>query len=157
MSQILLPSKIYLIEISFEKEVKLAFYSSWILDRADEKYPDLLSQKQLNLIIKKIVESTNYSVIRSLVRLLSRGKDIILQGTLVDQCFKWLSLSQTPVAIKAHCMEILFNASIKIPDLRNELRQTIEMQLPHASAGFVSRGNKIIQQLNNNSTKNFIP
>lgn len=44
-------------------------------------------------------------------------------------------------------MTILHNLSKEHPDLKNELRVAIEEQMPYASAGFKSRGNKILKAL----------
>ena len=44
-------------------------------------------------------------------------------------------------------MDVLFNITKKFPELREELRLSIEDQMPFGSAGFLSRGTKILKLL----------
>lgn len=45
-------------------------------------------------------------------------------------------------------MTAIFNLSAKYPEIKPELKLLIEMQLPNGSAGFISRGKKILKKLN---------
>ena len=45
-------------------------------------------------------------------------------------------------------MQVLYNVCQKEPDLANELKIVIEEFLPHGTAGFKSRGGKILKKLN---------
>ena len=68
-------------------------------------------------------------------------------GQLVDLCFERMLSGTVPVAIKVHCMEILFNIVKAEPDLKGELRLAIESRMNQETAGFRSRGRKILKQL----------
>ncbi|GHN02752.1 hypothetical protein WSM22_42410 [Cytophagales bacterium WSM2-2] len=52
-----------------------------------------------------------------------------------------------PVAVRVFSMTVLGNLAVKVPELRNELIPLIEDQMPYVSAGFVSRGRKVLKQL----------
>ncbi len=65
-------------------------------------------------------------------------------GAIINTCFDWIILEKTPVAVKVHCLQILYNISLQFPDLQNELLDIIESQWDNSSAGFKSRGKKIM-------------
>jgi hypothetical protein len=44
-------------------------------------------------------------------------------------------------------MTVLFNIVKKYPELKDELKMSIEDQLPYGSAGFKSRGRRILKSL----------
>jgi hypothetical protein len=68
-------------------------------------------------------------------------------GILLDSCFKWLSNPAEPIAIKIHCMSILFEISKVIPEIKQELITTIEVAMQEGSAGIVNRGSKTVKAL----------
>ena len=68
-------------------------------------------------------------------------------GQLVDLCFERMLSGDVPVAIKVHCMEILFNIVKAEPELAGELRVAIESRMANEQAGFRSRGRKILKGL----------
>jgi hypothetical protein len=49
--------------------------------------------------------------------------------------------------VKVFGMTVLANLCEKLPELKNELRIIIEDQMPYGSAGFKSRGSKILKKL----------
>lgn len=70
-----------------------------------------------------------------------------LQGKTADICFKLLCSKNEPIAVQVFSMTVLHNLSKIHPDLKNELRIAIEEQMPYGSAGFISRGKKILKSL----------
>jgi hypothetical protein len=60
---------------------------------------------------------------------------------------QWLRSAKVAVAIQVWCMDIAARIAMPYPELREELAFVIEAQLPYGSAGFVSRGKKILKQL----------
>jgi hypothetical protein len=44
-------------------------------------------------------------------------------------------------------MTVLANLAKKLPELKNELVPLIEDQMPFGSAGFISRGRKVLKEL----------
>ena len=45
-------------------------------------------------------------------------------------------------------MTVLSNIACQFPELKDELIMTIEEHMPFGSAGFVSRGRKVLNRLN---------
>ncbi|MBI1768424.1 MAG: hypothetical protein HY015_04640 [Bacteroidetes bacterium] len=88
------------------------------------------------------------SVKRNVVRLL-QFIDIPKkhQGTVADVCFKFFNNAKESIAVRVFSMTVLANLAKQIPELKNELIPIIEDQLPYGSAGFVSRGRKVLKDL----------
>lgn len=65
----------------------------------------------------------------------------------IDSCFYLLNNKNTPTANLAFAMEVLRKMSVVYPDLKNELKITIEKILPNASVGAKNRGLKILKEI----------
>lgn len=68
------------------------------------------------------------------------------QGTLIELCFKLMNPKEA-VAIRVFAMTVLTNLAMQHPDLKKEIKLTIEDQLPFGSAAYLSRSKKILMQL----------
>ncbi len=68
-------------------------------------------------------------------------------GTLATVCFNYLANPEESVAIKVFSMSVLLNITKEHTDFKNELKLLIEDRMPHGSAGFKSRGKKILKAL----------
>ena len=121
--------------------------AAWVMDVCMETYPEFLSP-YVETLIESLPRFSNDGVIRQVVKALA-ARDIPekLEGQLADFCFRRLQSVETPVAIKVHCMQILANITTHHPDLAGELRTVIIEQIPRNSAGFASRGRKILKRL----------
>jgi len=104
--------------------------------------------------IADIVDATltieNTSIRQNLLRLLSElelTEDTHQIGTLIDNCFRWIDSIESTPAIKVYSLEIVYKLSRKIPELQNELINTIENQMELSSAGFKSRGGRLLKKL----------
>ena len=121
--------------------------AAWAMDACLEKHPELLSPF-VETIIDALPEFTNNGVKRQMVKALSvREIPEKYEGEMVNLSFHWLQSPDTPVAIKVHCMQILANITERHPDLAEELRTVIMEQIPRNSAGFSSRGRKILKKI----------
>jgi hypothetical protein len=69
------------------------------------------------------------------------------QGRLLKSCFAFLTHPKTPIAIKVFSMTVAANISSNLPDVKKELALIIEERMTFESAGFISRGKKILKQL----------
>ncbi len=139
-----------LLEYSFTGDSKLAFHASWVLSKACDLNPELI-YPHLQVIIDRLQELDNESARRSILRIISFSDlDRISEkhhGILADHCFNLLRSGTSPVAIKAHSMEILYKLTIRYPELGNELAATITMLLTEGSAAIIARGRQILKKL----------
>ncbi|MDR1155602.1 MAG: hypothetical protein LBL04_12925 [Bacteroidales bacterium] len=123
--------------------------AAWAMDACLKIHPKLLLP-YVETLIAALPRFGNNGTIRQVVKALAvRDIPEKLEGQAVDLCFRWLQSSATPVAVKVHCMQILANITVQHPDLAVELRTVISGQMPRNSAGFASRGRKILKQLQN--------
>lgn len=70
-----------------------------------------------------------------------------LQGKTINLCFDFLNNPKEPIAVRVFAMTVLGNLAKENADLKNEIIMVIEDQLPYGSAGFLSRGKKVLKQL----------
>jgi hypothetical protein len=66
---------------------------------------------------------------------------------VIDRCFELLVPSE-PAAVRVNAMQLLFNLSQDLPDLKGELRSVLEGLIDEGgSAGFINRALKLAKQL----------
>jgi hypothetical protein len=139
-----------LIEYSYSNDNKLAFRASWTLNKACEKYPELISP-----FLPKIIESLpmidNESVQRSFLRIISfseikdlNGKQ---HGILAEHCFSMLRSGFSAIAIKALSMDVLYNLSVIYPELANELSTSVRILMEDGSAAIISKGKSVLKRI----------
>lgn len=127
-------------------EYRLSQRAAWVLRYCAESHPSLI-MPYLRSLIDNLERPVPDAVKRNTVRVLQETAiPEELQGKLADICFTFLA-SAEPVAVKVFAMTVLANLAKKEPDLKNELMILIQDQLPYASAGFVSRGRKVLLEL----------
>ncbi len=134
-----------LVQVFLEGPYRITQRASWPLGVCVEKYPDLVLPHLKSLLMQLSVPDQHDAVKRNIVRLLQFVEiPTRLQGLAVEQCFRLLQDTQEPVAIRVFSMTVLANLADHLPELKNELIPYIEDQLPYQSAGFVSRGRKLL-------------
>jgi len=113
-----------------------------------EKYPGLLQPHFRKILTQPGKKNIHDSVKRNILRMLQFVRvPKAYQGIATDLCLGFLADSKEPVSIRVFAMTVLANIAIEAPELKNELIPMIEDQLPYASAGFISRGGKVLKQL----------
>ena len=130
----------------FSKDARTCQRAAWVVSHCVERNP-WQATPYLGKMVKNLNNNVGDATKRNTVRVL-QFVDIPekLWGETIDICFKYLS-SNEAIAIKVFSMTVLYNLSQKIPEIRNELKVIIEDQLPYGSAGFKSRGKKILKRL----------
>jgi hypothetical protein len=133
-------------EIAISNE-KHSWRATWLMDKVYLINQDLI-RPYLPQIIDMIPDLEDESKQRQLLKLISMEplpKNI--SGSFINKCFDLLIASTTAVAVKVHAMQILFNFTQTEPDLKNELALIIEEQMENGTAGFCSRGKKLLKKL----------
>ena len=131
----------------FSDNHRLAWRCGWIIDITSEQQPDLLIDK-IPEIISGLSATTDSSLKRHFTRILCRYQiPEIHQVVVINRCFSLLSPSE-PAAVRVNAMQLLFNLSLQLPDLKGELRSVIEGLIDEGgSAGFINRAVKLWNQL----------
>jgi hypothetical protein len=133
-------------EIAISNE-KHSWRATWLMDKVYLINQDLI-RPYLPQIIDMIPDLEDESKQRQFLKLISMEplpKNI--SGSFINKCFDLLIASTTAVAVKVHAMQILFNFTQTEPDLKNELALIIEEQMENGTAGFCSRGKKLLKKL----------
>ena len=136
-----------LMELVFSKDVIVTQRAAWVMCLCFEKHSSLV-HPYLKKMIYTLEKEVHDSVKRNMLKILQTVDiPISLLGKTADSCFKLLAKSSEAIAIKVFAMTVLLAIVRKETTLKNELRISIEDQLPYASAGFISRGKKVLKSL----------
>lgn len=137
-------------ELNSHPDPKIAWRSTYIIDMLHDLDNDLLAD-YIPIIIKKLPNETNHSIKRHYARILTQyDLSKLADGHLIDACFNWLQSEEIPIAVKAHCMLILFKLCKAYPDLKQELILVLEDLIPYGSKGVVNRARKLLKDLYEN-------
>lgn len=138
-----------LMQLFLGEEYRLVQRSAWVLSEVGGRYPKLLLP-YLARMVHALDQPLHPAVQRNVLKVFADTGLLVpeeVEGELVAQCFALLEAPKTPVAIKVHAMQLLANACERYPDLAIELGEAIRAQMPEGSAGFRSRGRKILDRL----------
>jgi hypothetical protein len=137
-----------LIEVSWLDKDPWSNRASRVVSVCCCRFPDLL-KPYTSSIIKKLIALNSESVIRNYLKIFAEVPIKITnknKSMLLNLCFDYLSHSYA-ISVRVYSMEILFNLSDEIPEIKRELYILIDEQLPESSPGFRSRGEKILKKL----------
>lgn len=136
-----------LITLFLADEYRVTQRASWVLSHCADQYPKLI-EPHLEQLILNLKNQVHVAVKRNTVRVL---QDVEipeeLLGETADICFTLMQSGEETIAVKVFAMTVLGNICVKFPELKNELIPLIEDQMPYGSAGFKSRGKKILKNL----------
>ena len=137
-----------IIDLIMDAPYRITQRAAWPLSVVAEKHPELLVP-YLPILVKKLEEPGNHPAVnRNIVRALQYitvPED--LEGTVLNNCFELLNSRDEPLAVRCFSMTVIHNLVDKYPDIKHELASSITAQLPHQTAGFRSRGTKILKAL----------
>ncbi|MEQ8362894.1 MAG: hypothetical protein RH948_08500 [Cyclobacteriaceae bacterium] len=137
-----------LVDAFLNSEYRVTQRAAWPLSYSVKKHPELIKphlRKIINNLKKpKIHDAVKRNTVRFL-QFIEIPKP--LHGITLDHCFKLLQDKKEPIAIKVFSMTVLANLARAYPELKGELIAIIEDQMPYGSAGFISRGKKVLKQL----------
>jgi len=126
---------------------RLAWRSCWIIDNASADCPELLVDR-VPEIIEALISTKDGSLKRHFTRILCRYTiPEYYLVVLVNKCFELL-LPVEPAAVRVFAMQILFNISLQLPDIKGELVSVIEsLREEGGSAGFINRSEKLLRKM----------
>jgi len=144
----------YLMELSLSGDKKTAFRAAWVLENVLEYNPEHF-YPQLDKFIRIFPSQDNRSCQRhytnilkhpSLQFTLQQFPDNIFEP-LVEAVVEWLIDPRSPVAVKANCLDILFDFSRRFDWIKEELAEQIRFLQKDSSAALQVRGKKILRLL----------
>lgn len=137
-----------LVDLFLAKDVKISQRAAWPISYIAEKKPELI-EKNLSKLFQKLKQNNVHD---ANVRNLFRAIQYInipkqMESEVLNHAFSYLNNPLSPVAVKVFCMNTIYKLQHKYPEIKNELLASIENQINEGSAGFKSRGNKILKKL----------
>ena len=139
-----------LVACVLDEQYRLSQRAAWALRFAAERYPFLLTPHLPHMIHRIGEPKTPDAVKRNVLRILQDvdlPEDEDLLGQLAEYGFQFLADPKEAVAIRVFSMSVLWKICQRIPELSDELRMTIEDHFEHGTAGFKSRGRKILKAI----------
>lgn len=137
-----------LVDVFLAGPYRVTQRASWPLSYCVEYNPSLI-KPHLKMILNYLYkEGEHVAVKRNILRLLQYITiPRSLQAKTINLCFDFLNNPKEPIAVRVFAMTVLGNLAKENEDLKNEIIMVIEDQLPYGSAGFLSRGKKVLKQL----------
>lgn len=124
--------------------------SSWIVSECAEEYPFFIAPYFKDLIDKLHESNIHPSARRNIVRIWQFVEiPEEFMGEVYDICFRYMTGNEA-IAVVVFSMTVCLNITKHLPELKTELRVTIEdLLLKHqnGSAGINSRGKKVLAEL----------
>jgi hypothetical protein len=136
-----------LLDIMYRDTYPLSMRSSRVIWLIAKKYPAFI-RPYLAEMIMKLPEFRVDAVRRNILSILSEVPlpEIDL-GKLFDLCYSWLDSDKEPVAIRGNSITVLYQISEKEPELKGELIELFESQLPCSSRGIEARIKDMISRI----------
>ena len=136
-----------LISIFLAGPYRITQRAAWPLSYCVRNHPFLIKSHFGSILKILDQEGIHDAVKRNIMRLL-QDVDIPKRhwGAVVNKCFRFMDPGE-PIAVRVFAMSVLANIATLQPELKNELKITIEDQLPYGSAAYLSRAKKILRQL----------
>lgn len=136
-----------LFQLFVGNEYRMAQRSAYVLGIVTDNYPALI-KPYVNVLIENLDNDVIEAVKRNTVRTLQSVRIPETQeGRLTEKCFEYLTSNKESIAVKVFSMSILGNMTMKYPDLKNELKLVIEDLMENGTPGIISRGGKVLKQL----------
>ncbi len=136
-----------LFQLMTERSSKLQWRAAWVFEHVYLLDPSLVGP-YIETILDIYPSLPNNGVRRHVSKILSLiNVSDKVDGNFINTCFDWIREEDVPVAVKVYCMDMLFQVVQIYPDLKEELKLTLETYLPHNSPGFKSRAKKILAKL----------
>jgi radical SAM superfamily enzyme YgiQ (UPF0313 family) len=138
--------ELFLLFIS--NEYRVVQRAAWPVSYCVIAHPNLITKHWKTLIQNLNKPNIHEAVKRNTLRFL---QEVTIpekyHGQLMDYCFTYVNTPTEPIAVKCFGLSVLHNLSKIYPDIKPELKTTIENILPYASAGIKSRAKKILKDL----------
>lgn len=137
-----------LMDCFLSKNIRLAQRAAWSVSWAAQKNPKIV-QPHIGSLVNQLTRTDIHdAVIRNSLRVL---EDLEIEedchGEVMSACFDFIQKLNTPIAIKAFSLNILYKLSKSYPEIKNELRTIIVQNMDYETPAFKSRARKILAKI----------
>lgn len=137
-----------LVELFLKGEYRVTQRAGWSISYIVIAHPHLVKKHLKNLLLNLEKPNLHNAVIRNTFRLLQFVEiPKSLHGLAIETCFRFFIDRKQPVAIHVFSMTVLGNLVKVYPELKNELKLSIQAQLPYGTAGFKARARKVLRKI----------
>jgi len=129
-----------------EENEPLSRRAAYALDNCAEK--DISQVKHLMAQFIEFLPLTKSNPLkRHVSRILTKSplpEDEELQGLLAECCFNFLVNAEIDVAVKVHCIDLIFRLCKIYPELEVEFHSVLQDQMEKNKTAFITRARKIL-------------
>ena len=122
--------------------------SAWVVNFVAEKHPKLI-ENNMKLLVNRLADSgLPVAVKRNIIRVLQFipiPKN--LHAKVMNLCFEYLPDPKETVAVRVFSMTVLARLAKLYPEIKNEVEQTVILQLKNPTPGLSSRARKVLKEL----------
>lgn len=137
-----------LIDVYLNGPYRVTQRAAWPISCCVEEHPELITPHLKNILAFVVQPDVHVAVKRNTMRLLQFIHiPKKFHGRVAEIGFNFLNDKKETVAVQVFAMTVLSKIVQHEPTLANELRIIIEDKMPYATAGFRSRGAKILKEL----------
>jgi uncharacterized protein (UPF0147 family) len=138
-----------LMECLLEDDSEIARRAGWALSFCLDKHPYLFD-KYVKVFVELMNNKTCHVAVKraatQALQYMQIPEDI--DGLAYDYGMNILNDPEESIAVKAYSLQILQNIVLKYPELKQELKQLVEVKMPFETPAFKSRGKKLLKILN---------
>ena len=137
-----------LMEIFFEDQSHVNKMAAWSAEHCYEAHPSIFKPYHKRMVEHLKIPVLHQAFKRVILKIMM-DSDIPKEmfDDLFEICYTFFTSQKETVSVRVMSMQVLFNISLKIPELQNEIALIIEDQLPYGTPGFKNRGTKILNQI----------
>ena len=136
-----------LYDISIKPNGSKSMRASWVMDMIFQLEPKLLDPF-VEGMCQHLEVLDHDGTKRNFMKILSYSSLPKQElGRLLQTAFEWLSSEHSAIAVRVHCMEVLYRISLIEPDITPELKSILEELNSRGGAALKSRSRKILSLL----------
>lgn len=132
-------------------EERINYRGAWVMAHCVDRQPQLATKYIVPLIEKMEEPGASDSMKRNGTKVLMvvplPKDDEETIGLVAEVAFNFLGDMTQAVAIRANAMTVAYRIVELVPELKQELKLMIEVQMPTGSAAITSRGRKYLKKL----------
>lgn len=137
-----------LVTLFLRGEYRVTQRAGWPLSYISIAHPQLIKKHLKKLLVNLEKPGLHDAVVRNTFRLLQFVEiPESLQGMAADTCFRFFNDRKQPVAVRCFSMTVLGNLCRKYPEMKQELKISIQDNLPYATTGFISRAKRTLKEI----------
>ncbi len=137
-----------LMDLFLEGEYRATQRAGWPLGYIAVAHPRLIEKHLEKLLLNLKKQNLHNAVIRNTFRLMQFVEiPKPLHSLAIDTCFKFFNDKKQPVAVRCFSMTVLANLCKKYPEMKHELKISIEESIPHAMTGFLARARRTLKEI----------